>query len=202
MKRQASASLLVAATSAAAGALACSDSSGPKVVQTPPPVPSPAPPPPAPAPAAFAIRPALDTALIGEHLLFLAERADSTVDLWTVSDSSLARLVPMERGRALLLARLPGTVTIKARRQGDSGQATLIIPPFAIKPVLDTLTVGQLVTYEANQWPRDSIYWSFSDSSLVYSLGSGGYSAGVAARQAGTGTITAHQQRHSGHANA
>src|SRR5881275_2693143 len=117
MKCQTIAALLVAATSAALGALACSDSSAPKVVQTPPP----APPPPGPAPAAFAIRPALDTALIGEYVLFVAERADSTVDQWTVSDSSLARLVPMERGRALLLARLPGTVTIKARRQGDSG---------------------------------------------------------------------------------
>ena len=196
MKRQASAALLAAATSAAAGALACSDSSAPKVVQTPPP----APPPPAPAPAAFAIRPALDTALIGEYVLFVAERADSTVDQWTVSDSSLARLVPMERGRALLLARLPGTVTIKARRQEDSGQATLIIPHFAIKPILDTVTVGQLVTYEANQWPYDSIHWSFSDSSLVYLRGSVNYSAGVAARAAGTVTITAAHHGDTAHA--
>src|SRR4051812_12341045 len=186
-----------------AGAVACSDSNAPSVGGPPPPPapPPPAPPPPPPPPpSSFGIRPALDTVLIGEYVQFVAERADSTVDQWTVSDSSLARLIPMERGRALLVARLPGTVVIKARRQGDSGQATFIIPPFAIKPVLDTVTVGQLVTYEANQWPYDSIHWSFSDPSLVYLRGSVNYSAGVAARAAGTVTITAAHHGDTAHA--
>jgi len=172
--------LLLLVASVAVGALACSDTRTPTGQPVPPPPPT-----------SFAIRPALDTALIGEYVEFVAQRADSTVDLWTVSDSSVARLVPMERGRALLVARRPGTVTIKATRQGDSGQATLIIPPFAITPILDTVTVGELVTYEANQWPYDSIHWSFSDSSLVYSRGSVNYSAGVAARAVGTVIITA-----------
>lgn len=175
------------------GALSCTDSNAPIPPVVPPPAPPPVPPPPPPA-TSFAVRPALDTALINESVLFVAERTDSTVDQWTVSDSSIARLTPMDRGRALLLARRPGTVTITARREADSGQATLIIPPFAIKPVLDTATVGQLLTYEANQWPYDSIHWSFSDSSLVYLRGAVNYSAGVAARAAGTVIITAAHQ--------
>src|SRR5213075_1835367 len=99
-------SLLLLVASVAVGALACSDTRIPTV--------QPVPPPPPPPPTSFAIRPALATALIGEYVEFVAQRADSTVDLWTVSDSSVARLVPMERGRALLVARRPGTVTIKA----------------------------------------------------------------------------------------
>src|SRR2546423_4956566 len=151
-------SLLLLVASVAVGALACSDTRIPTIQPVPPPVP---PPPP---PTSFAIRPALDTALIGEYVEFVAQRADSTVDLWTVSDSSVARLVPMERGRALLVARRPGTVTLKATRQGDSGQATLIVPPFAITPIFDTITVGEQLTFEANQEPNDSIQWSSSDS--------------------------------------
>src|SRR5947207_2168597 len=151
-------SLLLLVASVAVGALACSDTRIPTIQPVPPP-----PPPPPPPPTSFAIRPALDTALIGEYVEFVAQRADSTVDLWTVSDSSVARLVPMERGRALLVARRPGTVTIKATRQGDSGQATLTIPPLAITPILDTITVGEQLTFEANQ-SNDAIQWSSSDS--------------------------------------
>ena len=60
---------------------------------------------------------------------FVAERADSTVDQWVVSDTSSARLLAHERGWAVVRIRAPGTVTIKATRGSDSGQATLVILP-------------------------------------------------------------------------
>jgi probable HAF family extracellular repeat protein len=176
-------------------ALACTDSNAPS-----PPLPPPVPPPPPPG-ASFAIQPALDTVLIDRFTQFVAEHADSTEDQWTVSDSSVARLsIPMDSGRAVLQGLRPGTVTITARHQGDSGQATLVIPPFAIKPLLDTVTVGQVVTYEANQQPRDSIHWSFSDSSLVSHRGSWGPTADVAARASGTVIITASDHGDTAHA--
>jgi len=131
----------------------------------------------------------------------VAQHADSTTDQWTVSDSSIARLsIPMDSGRAVLQGLRPGTVTITARHHGDSGQATLVIPPFAIAPLVDTVTVGQVVTYEANQQPRDSIRWSLSDSSPVYFRGFWGSATTVAARAPGTVIITASDHGDTAHA--
>jgi uncharacterized membrane protein len=70
---------------------------------------------------------------------FVAERADSTVDQWIVSDTSSARLLAHERGWAAVRIRAPGTVTIKATRGADSGLATLVILPPATP---DPVTVG------------------------------------------------------------
>jgi probable HAF family extracellular repeat protein len=131
MKRYTAAALLI-------GALACTDSNTPG--------PTAAPPPPQPPPGvSFGIQPAVDTVAIGDTAFFVAERADSTVDQWTVGDSMIASLLPgavgpsHPRGRAILLAGSVGTVTIKARRQSDSGQATLVVVP---QPTLPPQTFG------------------------------------------------------------
>ena len=186
--------LLLLVASAAVGALACSDTR----IPTSQPVPPPPPPPPT---ASFAIQPALDTVLVDRFVQFVAQHADSTKDEWTVSDPSIARLsIPPDSGRAVLQGLRPGTVTITARHHGDSGQATLVIPPFAIAPLIDTVTVGQVVTYEANQQPRDSIRWSLSDSSPVYFRGFWGPATTVAARAPGTVIITASDHGDTAHA--
>jgi probable HAF family extracellular repeat protein len=131
MRRTTVSALLLAAATAAGGVWACTDSNAPKVQQPPPPPPPPAPPPPPPqpAPAWFGIRPALDTVIAGDLVKFVAERADSTVDQWIVSDTRLARLLGHERGWSVVRIRAPGTVTIKATRGADSGLATLVILP-------------------------------------------------------------------------
>jgi uncharacterized membrane protein len=135
MTRTTLSALLFAAATAAGGVLACTDSNAPKVQQPPPPPP----PPPQPAPASFGIRPALDTVFAGDLVKFVAERADSTVDQWIVSDTSSARLLAHERGWSAVRIRAPGTVTIKATRGADSGLATLVILPPATP---DPVTVG------------------------------------------------------------
>jgi probable HAF family extracellular repeat protein len=155
------------------------------------------PPSPPPPPTSFAIRPALDTARLNDppydRVWFVAERADSTVDLWTVSDSSIAQVYPRERGQVLVFARRPGTVTITARRGGDSGQATLVIPPFTIKPILDTLKVGEQVTFGGNhfRFPYDEIQWFSSDSARAPVTQHEKNWATVLAQGVGTVTITA-----------
>jgi probable HAF family extracellular repeat protein len=178
--------LLLLVASAAVGALACSDTRIPT-----------AQPPPAPPPTSFAIRPALDTARLNDppydRVWFVAERADSTVDQWTLSDSSIAQLGPRERGQAMVFARRPGTVIITARRGGDSGQATLIIPPFTIWPIFDTIKVGEQVTFGGNhfRFPYDVIEWSSSDSARARVTQKEKNWASVLAQAAGTVTITA-----------
>jgi len=104
------------------GALACTDSNAPKVGPPPPP------PPPAP-PTSFVIRPAVDTLSIGYGVRLVADRPDSTVDEWVLSDTSIARVAASQRNWASVLPIGPGTVTVIARRQGNSGQATLVIRP-------------------------------------------------------------------------
>jgi len=130
MKRYLIAALLVSA-------VGCTDSNAPKVAPppppppAPPPVPPPPPPPqpPPPPPTAFGIRPAVDTVSLGERVVLIAERADSTVDEWVSSDTSIARVTWNERYWASVLPIAPGTVTLTARRQRDSGQATLVVRP-------------------------------------------------------------------------
>jgi probable HAF family extracellular repeat protein len=64
---------------------------------------------------------------------FVAERADSTVDQWTTSDTNVARHGPLNTGSnhsrnwTQVIALAPGTVTITASRQGDTGHATLVV---------------------------------------------------------------------------
>jgi probable HAF family extracellular repeat protein len=74
-------------------------------------------------------------------------------------------------------------------------------PPtsFAIQPALDTVTVGEMVSFEANEYYVDQ--WSFSDSALakvdqyVYP-----YWVRVVARATGTVTITATHEGDTAHA--
>jgi probable HAF family extracellular repeat protein len=127
MTRRTIATLLVAAATAAGGVWACTDSSSPPVHPPPPPPPS--------APPSLAIRPALDTVALGDLVTFVAERPDSTVDQWTLSDSNAVRIVGQQRDWARVISRVPGTVIIGASRQGDSGHATLVILP---RPQPDT----------------------------------------------------------------
>jgi probable HAF family extracellular repeat protein len=187
MKRHTVALLLI-------GALACSDSNAPAVHQ-------------------FAILPALDTVAAGFSITFVAQRKDSSVDAWQLSDSSAARIDSSGNGRALVQTLAAGTVTITATRLGDSGQATLVILPppppppdtthhasFAIRPALDTVKVGEMVTFHLNVWKVDD--WFLSDSALagidgVYMPGSVPSDTGwfneirVVARAKGTVTLTA-----------
>ncbi|MFN2570392.1 MAG: hypothetical protein ABR537_02095 [Gemmatimonadales bacterium] len=174
------------------GALACTDSNAP----SPPPVP----PPPAPG-ASFAIEPALDTVLIDQLVEFVAQHADSTEDQWSISDSSIARLsIPKDRGRAMLQGLRPGTVTIKARHQGDSGQATLVIRQpvsFVVAPGLDTIPVGSGVRLDAAV--RDSVdQWVISDTSLARLGPHYGSYAYVVTRAPGTVTVIARRGVDSG----
>jgi len=116
------------------GAVACTDSNAPKVV--PPPPPAQPPPPPA---TSFPIRPALDTVVVGDWVRFVAE-SGSSVDQWIASDTSRARLLGHERHWAAFRIRAPGTVTIKATRGADTGQATLVIRPQDTPPA--PVTIG------------------------------------------------------------
>jgi probable HAF family extracellular repeat protein len=124
--------LLLLVASAAVGALACSDTR----IPTSQPVPPPPPPPP---PASFAIRPALDTVVVGDWVRFVAE-SGSSVDQWISSDTSRARLLGHERDWAAVRIRAAGTVTIKATHGADTGQATLVIRPQDTPPA--PVTIG------------------------------------------------------------
>jgi probable HAF family extracellular repeat protein len=139
MKRYSLLPLLVLAASAAWGALACSDSGVPTGGHPPQPpaVPPPQPPPPPAAP--FGIQPAIDTVAVGDTAFFVAERADSTVDEWSVNDTTTAYPLARPAGRAAVLGGTPGTVTVKATRQGASGLATLVVVP---RPPLPPQTFG------------------------------------------------------------
>jgi probable HAF family extracellular repeat protein len=151
MKRYTVAVLLI-------GALACTDSNGPAMHQ-------------------FSILPAVDTVAAGVSVRFVAQRQDSTVDAWQLSDSSAARIDSSGNGWVLVHTLAAGTVTITATRLGDSGQATLVILPppppppskLGISPALDTIKVGELVTFKASITPQlhDTLQWLSSDSSLV-----------------------------------
>lgn len=134
MKHRPSFALLIAALSVAGGALACTDASAPK-----PGVPPPMPPPPPPPPASFAIRPPLDTVVVGDWVRFVAE-SGASVDRWILSDTSRARLLGHERDWAAVRIRAAGTVTIKATRGADTGQATLVIRPQDTPPA--PVTIG------------------------------------------------------------
>src|SRR5204863_9051891 len=135
MKRNVVAMLLI-------GALACTDSNAP-----------------APAVHQFDILPAGATVAAGVSVTFVAQRQDSTVDAWRVSDSSAARIASYGNGWALVQTRAAGTVTITAARMGDTGQATLVILPppppppdtkrsgLTISPEHDTVTIGQVVAF-------------------------------------------------------
>ena len=153
MNRYAVAMLLI-------GALACTDSNAP-----------------APAGHQFGILPAVDTVAAGVSVTFVAQRQDSTVDAWRVSDSSVARIASSGSGWAQVQTVAAGTVTITATRLGDSGQATLVILPppppppssLGISPALDTVKVGEMVTFMAVIRPqlKDSLQWLSSDSSVA-----------------------------------
>lgn len=170
----------------AAAALACSDASAPDQ----------------PTAASFSIRPAVDTAAIGDSVFFTAERADSTVDEWVVSDTTV-RLVVQQRGSAVVLGDVSGTFTITARRGAASGHATLVIlppapVPFSIQPAIDTADIGQRI------WLRAAgggvVEWVLSDTSGARFLEQGNSSAAVLARKPGTVTVIARRQSDSAQA--
>lgn len=194
MKRYTVAALL-------AGALACTESNAPPVQR----------------PGSFNIVPALDTVEAGVSVTFVAERDDSIVDAWQVSDSSAAHIQAHDRDWARVKTLAAGRVTITAMRQGDSGQATLVILPmpppppdttdhasFAIRPALDTAIVGELVQFVADP-PDSTVYqgyqWSVSDTTLAQRRDHSGRNwTGFIAHAAGTVTITASRQGDTGHA--
>lgn len=150
----------------------------------------------------FGILPARDTVAAGVSVTFVAEREDSSVDAWQVSDSSAARIEAQQRGWARVMTLAPGTVTIKAKSQGDSGQATLVILPppppppdtthsgFAIRPALDTVVVGDWVRFVAESGSTVD-QWFSSDTSRGRLLGHEPDWAAVRIRAPGTVTITA-----------
>src|SRR5436190_4375675 len=181
MKRNVVAMLLI-------GALACTDSNAP-----------------APAVHQFDILPAGATVAAGVSVTFVAQRQDSTVDAWRVSDSSAARIASYGNGWALVQTLAAGTVTITATRMGDTGQATLVILPppppppdtarsgLTISPALDTVTVGQVVTFlpPDDGYPPETYQWSVSDTGLAQVQRPSWYEGTVVARAAGTVTVTA-----------
>src|SRR5712671_4040539 len=140
MRRTTISALLLTAAMAVGGVWACTDSSAPRVQPSPPPQPPPPPPP----PAAFDITPGVDTGTIGYWVVFRAQRADSTVDEWVLSDTNIARVLGRYRDWITVLALAPGTVTVKARRFADSGQATLLIPPADAPPGWEVIDLGLL----------------------------------------------------------
>jgi len=177
------------------GAVACTDSSSPTQQKA----------------ASFGIRPAVDTVTVGDSVTFVAERADSTVDAWSVSDSGVASITARQLGRARVIALATGTVTIDARRQLDSGQATLIILPapppppppagsFRIRPALDTAAMGDSVTFLAERADSSVDEWSVSDSGLARVIHYQKGHAVVLARAAGTVTVKAKRQADTGQA--
>ena len=163
------------------GALACNDASAP-----------PPPPPPSPLPGHFAILPAVDTVTIGDSVTFFAQPADSTVDEWTVSDSRVARISEHQHNWARVGTRGFGIgwVTITARRQNDSAQATLLVAPsLSVGPLPDSVTVGTLLLVQAYGWNLASVHWSLSDSSVATITGARETRAYVLTRTAGTLTV-------------
>jgi len=170
------------------GALACTDSNAPPVHK----------------PGSFGILPERDTVAAGVSVTFVAEREDSSIDAWQVSDTGAARIDAHERGWARVMTLAAGTVSIKAKSRGDSGQATLVILPppppppaypFTVSPMLDTVKVGDLVTFYAEDHEPVATWtpyqWSVSDSGLGQLGVIMAYAARVAARAPGTLTIAA-----------
>ena len=171
-----------------AGALACTESNAPPVHVR----------------GSFSILPALDTVAAGAMVTFVAEREDSSVDAWQVSDSGTARVDAHQNGWARIKTYAAGTVTVTATRQGDSGQATLVIVPavppppvhpFTVSPMLDTATVGDVVSFWAEDHEPLATWtpyqWFVSDSSLGQLGVLGAYAARVVARAPGTVTVAA-----------
>jgi len=161
------------------GALACNDAS--------------APPPPPTAPVHFAILPAVDTVTTGDSVTFFAQRADSTVDQWTVSDSGVARISEHQHNWARVRTRGFGIgwVTITARRQNDSAQATLlVVPSLSIGPLPDSVTFGTLLLVEAYGWNLGSVQFALSDSSVATITATRENRGYILTRTAGTLTIT------------
>jgi probable HAF family extracellular repeat protein len=162
---------------------------------------------------AFGVQPALDTVEVGDTVWFVAQRGDSTVDEWTVSDSSIARIFTQQGGRAGVLTIAAGTVTIEAKCQGASGQATLVVlappppPPdtthqarFSIQPALDTADIGYAVQFTTQGADGMVDEWVLSDTNIA-SVVSPAYNwAHVLPRAAGTLTVTA--RRHGDTAQA
>jgi probable HAF family extracellular repeat protein len=180
-------------------AVACTDSSSPTQQKA----------------ASFGIRPAVDTVTVGDSVTFVAERADSTVDEWSVSDPGVARITARQLGRARVIALAAGTVIIDARRQLDSGQATLIILPapppppppppppagsFGIRPALDTVIAGDLVKFVAERPDSTIDQWIVSDTSTARLLAHERAWCAVRIRARGTVTIKARRGADSGQA--
>lgn len=180
-------------------AVACTDSSSPTQQKA----------------ASFGIRPAVDTVSVGDSVTFVAERTDSTVDAWSVSDSGVASITARQLGRARVIALATGSVTIDARRQLDSGQATLIILPapppppppppppagsFGIRPALDTVIAGDLVRFVAERADSTIDQWIVSDTSTARLLAHERAWCAVRIRAPGTVTIKATRGADSGQA--
>jgi len=170
------------------GAVACTDSSSPTQQKA----------------ASFGIRPAVDTVAAGGSVTFVAEREDSSVDAWQLSDSSAARIDSSGSGWALVRTLRAGTVTITAARLGDSGQATLVILPppppssFPLRPAVDTVSLGAEVQFFAETRDSTVDQWVMSDTSLARLGPYYGSYAHVVTRAPGTVTVIARRGADSG----
>jgi len=132
---------------------------------------------------------------------------------WTISDTSVARIVSSYGPYASFRPAKPGSAVITATSEGKSGTAQLVViapPPVAsvaVTPPADTLVEGDGAGFLAT--PRDaqgnplghrSVSWTVGDPSVAQIEQTSGQSAQVRALHRGTTTVTATSEGKTGSA--
>ena len=171
------------------------------VVTAPPPV------------ASVSVTPPADTVVVGEDSVFFSatlrdaqgRQLSGRIVTWTISDTSVARIVSSYGPHAAFRPAKPGSAVVTATSEGKSGTAQLVViapPPVAsvtVSPPNDTARVGEdSVNFSATL--RDAqgrplsgrlVTWTISDTSIARILFSGGPYAALRPVKAGSAVVTA-----------
>src|SRR5205823_5377758 len=178
------------------------------VVTAPPPV------------ASVSVTPPADTVVVGEDSVFFSatlrdaqgRQLSGRIVTWTISDTSVARIVSSYGPHAAFRPAKPGSAVVTATSERKSGAAQLVViapPPVAsvtVSPPNDTARVGEdSVNFSATL--RDAqgrplsgrlVTWTISDTSIARILFSGGPYAALRPVKAGSAVVTATSEGKSG----
>ena len=178
------------------------------VVTAPPPV------------ASVSVTPPADTVVVGEDSVFFSatlrdaqgRQLSGRIVTWTISDTSVARIVSSYGPHAAFRPAKPGSAVVTATSEGKSGTAQLVVivpPPVAsvtVSPPNDTAQVGEdSVSFSATL--RDAqgrqlygriVTWTISDTSIARIVSSYGPYAAFRPVKAGSAVVTATSEGKSG----
>jgi uncharacterized protein YjdB len=176
--------------------------------------------------ASVTVHPTADTVAVGDSSGFFAELRDANGNVlsrpvtWTVGDSTVARIQSVFGQRVILRAQRPGSTTVTAMSEGQSGSAHLVVTDstpseprdsvvsMTVRPPSDTLAVGDTATFFAE--PRDAqgtflgdraITWTVGDSTVAQIERDFVQSVVIRARRPGSTTLTATSEGKSDSAN-